>query len=377
MKHADEFRDPALVRALLARITPLADRLAGRLQRPLQVMEVCGGHTHTIFRHGLQDLLPPSLEFVHGPGCPVCVLPRGRVDDCLTIAGQPGVMLASYGDALRVPGSRLSLLQAKAEGADVRTVYSPLDALALAQRHPQREVVFFGLGFETTMPASALTVLQAQALGVANFLLFCNHATTAPTLEALLHTPDLCVDGFLGPGHVAMVTGMRPFEFIATRWRRPLVVTGFEPLDILQALWLLLRQLDDGRCEVENQYRRVVARDGNPAALAAIARVFEPRERFEWRGLGMVEGSGVRMRAEFAAFDAELRYALAERSVADAHEGRCAQVLTGVVKPDACPAFGRACTPATPLGALMVSSEGACAAQHQYARIRVHPPRAA
>lgn len=369
MKHADEFRDPELASALVANIAPLADRIAARLQRPAQVMEVCGGHTHTIFRYGLKELLPPSIEFVHGPGCPVCVLPMGRVDDCVAIAQQPGVIMTTFGDAMRVPGSRLSLLQAKAEGADVRTVYSPLDALKLAQKHPEREVVFFGLGFESTMPSTALTVLQAQALGVRNFSLFCNHITIVPTVTAILDAPDLRIDGFLGPGHVSMVIGTKPFEFIARRYHRPLVVAGFEPLDILQSLWMLLAQLDEGRCEVENQYKRVVSAAGNAQALQAMAQVFEPREFFEWRGLGSIEHSGARMRPAFAAFDAEQRFAVPNLSIADPQACQCAQVLTGAIKPFECNIFGTACTPETPLGALMVSSEGACAAHHQYSRV--------
>ncbi len=371
MKYADEFRDPALAASLVAEIQRLAGPLAAARGRPLQVMEVCGGHTHTIFRYGLQHLLPDSIQFVHGPGCPVCVLPMGRVDDCVAIAMQPQVILATFGDALRVPGSTHSLLQAKAEGADVRTVYSPLDALALAQAHPDRQVVFFGLGFETTMPSTALTVLQAEALGLRNFTLFCNHITIVPTVQAILDTPDLLLDGFLGPGHVSMVIGTRPYAFIAAQYKRPLVVAGFEPLDILQSLWMLLRQLDEGRCEIENQYRRVAPEAGNGPAMAAIDRVFELREFFEWRGLGSINHSGVRMRAAYAAFDAERRFAVPNLQVADPSGCQCGEVLKGQIRPQQCRLFGTQCTPETPLGALMVSSEGACAAYHQYARIPV------
>ncbi len=369
MKYADEFRDPALARSLVAEITRLADALTRRASRPLQVMEVCGGHTHTIFRYGLKDLLPPSIEFVHGPGCPVCVLPMGRVDDCVAIAEHPQVILATFGDAMRVPGSRRSLLQAKAGGADVRTVYSPLDALALARQHPDREVVFFALGFETTMPSTAMTVLQAEALGLRNFSLFCNHITIIPTVKAILDSPDLQIDGFLGPGHVSMVIGTRPYEFIAARYGRPLVVAGFEPLDILQSLWMVLRQIDEGRCEVENQYRRVAPDGGNGAALDAIQRVFELREFFEWRGLGSIDHSGVRMREAYAAFDAERRFSVPNLKIADPKSCQCGEVLKGIIKPQQCKVFGTLCTPETPLGALMVSSEGACAAYHQYSRI--------
>jgi hydrogenase expression/formation protein HypD len=376
MKYADEFRDPELAKSLVVQIIQLADRLAAGQSRPLQVMEVCGGHTHTIFRYGLKDLLPPSIEFVHGPGCPVCVLPMGRVDDCVAIAEHPQVIMTSFGDAMRVPGSKKSLLEAKAEGADVRTVYSPLDALKLAQAHPDREVVFFALGFETTMPSTAMTVLQAEALGVRNFSLFCNHITIVPTVKAILDSPDLQIDGFLGPGHVSMVIGTRPYEFISRQYHRPLVVAGFEPLDILQSLWMVLKQMDEGRCEVENQYKRVVPERGNGPALEAITRVFELREFFEWRGLGSIDHSGIRMRAAYAAFDAERRFSVPNLKIADPKSCQCGEVLKGIIKPPQCKVFGTLCTPATPLGALMVSSEGACAAHHQYARIAM-PPRAA
>lgn len=369
MKFADEFRDPELARSLVAEISRLADALAARKPRPLQVMEVCGGHTHTIFRYGLKDLMPPSLEFVHGPGCPVCVLPMGRVDDCVAIAEHPQVIMTTFGDAMRVPGSKKSLLQAKAEGADVRTVYSPLDALKLAQRHPDREVVFFGLGFETTMPSTAMTVLQAEAQGVRNFSLFCNHITIIPTVKAILDSPDLQIDGFLGPGHVSMVIGSRPYDFIAKQYQRPLVVAGFEPLDILQALWMVLQQMSEGRCEVENQYKRIAPEGGNPAALDAITRVFELREFFEWRGLGSIDHSGVRMRRAYAAFDAEQRFSVPNLKIADPKSCQCGEVLKGVIKPSQCKVFGTLCTPETPMGALMVSSEGACAAYHQYSRM--------
>jgi hydrogenase expression/formation protein HypD len=369
MKYADEFRDPALAKTLVAEVSRLADALASAMPRPLQVMEVCGGHTHTIFRYGLKDLLPPSLEFVHGPGCPVCVLPMGRVDDCVAIAEHPQVIMTTFGDAMRVPGSRKSLLQAKAEGADVRTVYSPLDALKLAQLHPDREVVFFGLGFETTMPSTAMTVLHAEALGLRNFSLFCNHITIIPTVKAILDSPDLQIDGFLGPGHVSMVIGSRPYDFIARHYRRPLVVAGFEPLDILQALWMVLKQMSEGRCEVENQYKRIAPEGGNAAALDAITRVFELREFFEWRGLGSIDHSGVRMREAYAGFDAERRFSVPNLKIADPKSCQCGEVLKGVIKPHQCKVFGTLCTPETPMGALMVSSEGACAAYHQYSRM--------
>ncbi len=366
MKYVDEFRDPDKAAALLAAISALARPLAEGRRRPLQIMEVCGGHTHTIFRYGIANMLPADLELVHGPGCPVCVLPMGRVDDCVAIAETPGVIFATFGDAMRVPGSRKSLLQAKAEGADVRMVYSPLDALALAGENPRREVVFFGLGFETTMPSTAFTILQAEAEGVANFSLFCNHITIIPTIKAILDSPELNLDGFLGPGHVSMVIGARPYDFIARHYRRPLVVAGFEPLDILHSIWLVLKQISEGRCEIENQYGRIAPQDGNPAALDAIARVFELREFFEWRGLGSIDHSGVRIRAAYAGYDAERKFAIPALHVADPKSCQCGEVLKGVIKPWQCKVFGGACTPETPLGALMVSSEGACAAYYQY-----------
>jgi hydrogenase expression/formation protein HypD len=377
MKFADEFRDPALAKRLVHEIGRLAPRLAAARARPLQVMEICGGHTHTIFRYGLKDLLPDSIEFVHGPGCPVCVLPMGRIDDVIAIAEHPQVIMTSFGDAMRVPGSRGSLLRAKSSGADVRTVYSPLDALALAIANPERDVVFFALGFETTMPSTAMTVLQAEALGVKNFSLFCNHITIIPTVKAILDSPDIQIDGFLGPGHVSTVIGNRPYDFIATRYHRPIVVAGFEPLDILQSLWMVLRQLDEGRCEVENQYTRIVPEDGNAVALDAITRVFELREFFEWRGLGSIDHSGVRVREAYARFDAERRYAVPNLKIADPKSCQCGEVLKGIIKPHQCKVFGTLCKPESPLGALMVSSEGACAAYYQYSRIAVRKPEAA
>ena len=368
MKYVDEFRDPVRARAVIESIDVLAERIMHKRTRALQIMEVCGGHTHSIFRFGLAELLPKTLEFVHGPGCPVCVLPMGIVDDCIAIAMRPEVIFTTFGDAMRVPGSRLSLLQARAAGADVRMVYSPLDALALARANPEREVVFFGLGFETTMPSTALTVQQAEREGIRNFALFCNHITIIPTIKAVLDSPDMQIDGFLGPGHVSMVIGSAPYRFIAARYRKPLVISGFEPLDVLQSVWMLLAQIDAGRCEIENQYARVADGDGNTAALAAISAVFELREFFEWRGLGSIDHSGVRMRERYAAWDAERRFPLPRQRIADPKACQCGEVLKGVIKPWQCKVFGKACTPETPLGALMVSSEGACSAYIQYAR---------
>jgi hydrogenase expression/formation protein HypD len=372
MRYVDEFRDPDKARRLVTEITRLAAPLAAARGRPQQVMEVCGGHTHTIFRYGLKAMLPEdSIEFVHGPGCPVCVLPMGRVDDCISLARDPRVILTTFGDAMRVPGSQGSLLHAKANGADVRMVYSPLDALQLARLNPEREVVFFALGFETTMPSTALTVLQARREGIRNFSLFCNHITIIPTIKAILDSPELTLDGFLGPGHVSMVIGNRPYDFIAEHYQRPIVVAGFEPLDLLQSLWMVLQQLAEGRCEVENQYKRIVPENGNAQALAALTEVFELREFFEWRGLGSIDHSGVRMREAFAGYDAERKFSLPNLKVADPAACQCGEVLRGVIKPQQCKLFGTSCTPERPLGALMVSSEGACAAYHVAADLKL------
>jgi len=366
MKYVDEFRDGERAAILEREIRALAPRLPRPPGRALQIMEVCGGHTHAIFRYGIEAMLPPELELVHGPGCPVCVLPMGRIDDCVAIAERPEVIFTTFGDAMRVPGSRKSLLQAKGDGADVRMVYSPLDALALARANPEREIVFFALGFETTTPSTALTVLQAEADGIANFSLFCNHITIVPTLRAILEGGDVNIDGFIGPGHVSMVIGTTPYDFIASAYRKPVVVAGFEPLDVLHSIYLLLRQLVEGRCEVENQYARVVPNAGNRTAMAAVERVFETREFFEWRGLGSIDGSGLRMRDAYAAFDAERKFAVPGLRVVDPAACQCGEVLTGAIKPWQCGIFGTACTPEAPLGALMVSSEGACAAYYRY-----------
>ncbi len=369
MKYVDEFRDPDRARALVADIRRLVARIPRARNRPLQIMEVCGGHTHTIFRYGIQQMLPEEVEFVHGPGCPVCVLPMGRVDNCVALAERPEVIFTTFGDAMRVPGSRKSLLGAKADGADVRMVYSPLDALTLARKNPDREVIFFGLGFETTMPSTAMTLIQAKAKGVRNFSLFCNHITIIPTIKAMLDSPELKLDGFLGPGHVSMVIGTRPYAFVAGHYRKPITIAGFEPLDVLQSMWMVLRQLAEGRCEVENQYGRVVPRDGNKAALAAIQEVFELRAFFEWRGLGSIDHSGVQIRASYADFDAERKFSVPAIKIADPKSCQCGEVLKGVIKPHECKVFGNACTPETPLGSLMVSTEGACAAYYNYGRL--------
>ena len=377
MRYVDEFRDPEKAKTLLKEITALSVRLQSGKTRPLQIMEVCGGHTHAIFRYGIETMLPDEIELVHGPGCPVCVLPMGRVDDCVRLAETPGVIFTTFGDAMRVPGSKKSLLQAKSEGADVRMVYSPLDSLRIARGNPDKQVVFFALGFETTMPSTAMTVLRAEAEGIANFSLFCNHITIIPTVKAILDSPELELDGFLGPGHVSMVIGNAPYRFIAEQYGKPIVVAGFEPLDVLHALWMVLKQLDEGRSEVENQYARVVAHGGNAVALDAISKVFELREFFEWRGLGSIDHSGVRMRKAYEAYDAEKKFAIRSVKIADPKSCQCGEVLKGVIKPWECKVFGAACTPETPLGALMVSSEGACAAYYQFGDVeKIHSRRA-
>ena len=370
MKYVDEYRDRAKADVLRREIETLAAGIDRAGSRPIQIMEVCGGHTHSIFRYGIEGMLPKSIELVHGPGCPVCVLPMGRVDDCVAIAELPGVIFTTFGDAMRVPGSKKSLLQAKADGADVRMVYSPMDALGLARRNPGREVVFFAIGFETTMPSTALTVLQAERDGVENFSVFCNHITIVPTIKAILDSPDLQLDGFLGPGHVSMVIGTAPYEFVARFYRKPMVISGFEPLDVLQSIWMVLKQIREGRCEIENQYARIGPDAGNAAALRAVGRVYELREFFEWRGLGSIDHSGVKMRDAYAHFDAERRFAVPNVKIADPKSCQCGEVLKGVLKPWQCKVFGLACTPETPLGALMVSSEGACAAYYQYGGVK-------
>jgi hydrogenase expression/formation protein HypD len=364
MRFVDEYRDPSAARALVNQITTLAGDDA------FKFMEVCGGHTHTIYRHGIEHILPSSVELVHGPGCPVCVIPMGRVDDAIAIAREPGVIFTSFGDMMRVPGSGgNNLLKAKAEGADVRFVYSPLDALRIAADNPDREVVFFAVGFETTAPSTALTLLQARVKGVRNFSVFSNHVTIVPPLRAILESPDLRLDGFLGPGHVSTVVGQRPYRFVAAQYGKPLVTAGFEPLDILQSVAMLLAQIREGRCEIENQYTRVVRDEGNPKALEVLAEVFELRPFFEWRGLGFISESALKLRPEFARFDVEERYRVPGVRVADPKACQCGEVLKGVIKPWECKVFGTACTPETPIGTCMVSSEGACAAYYNFGRM--------
>jgi hydrogenase expression/formation protein HypD len=363
MRFVDEYRDPAAARALVGRITDLAG------DDHFKFMEVCGGHTHTIYRHGIEHVLPTSVELVHGPGCPVCVIPMGRIDDAIAVAETPGVIFTSFGDMMRVPGSHGNLLEAKARGADVRFVYSPLDALRLAIEHPDRQVIFFAVGFETTAPSTAVTLLKARAERISNFTVFCNHVTIVPPIKAILESPDLRLDGFLGPGHVSTVVGNHPYRFVPEVYGKPLVTAGFEPLDILAAIAMLLLQIRQGRCEVENQYTRVVRDEGNPRALAILSQVFELRPHFEWRGLGFISQSALKLRPEFAEWDAELRYQVPGVRVADPKACQCGEVLKGVIKPWQCKVFGTACTPETPIGTCMVSSEGACAAYYNFGRL--------
>jgi len=360
VKYVDEFRDAGLARrtaAAIARITT----------RPWTLMEICGGQTHSIVRHGIDQLLPPGVTLLHGPGCPVCVTPAESIDTAVAIAGEPGVIFCSFGDMLRVPGHRGSLLAAKARGADVRMVYSPLDALRIARETPDRQVVFFAIGFETTAPATAMTVAQAARDGIENFSLLVSHVLVPPAIEALLSTPDNQVQGFLAAGHVCTIMGYWQYEPIAARYRVPIVVTGFEPIDLLQGLYLCIRQLEEGRAEVENPYSRSVRREGNRTAQDLMRRVFAVQKQ-RWRGIGEIADSGLGLAPEYARYDACLRFGHATTAPERPTECLSGEVLRGLRKPVDCPAFGTRCTPERPLGATMVSSEGACAAYYRYRR---------
>ncbi len=363
MKYVDEFRDGKVISKVAAEIRALADP-----RRDYRFMEVCGGHTHSIYRFALKDLLPPNIELVHGPGCPVCVLPMGRIDDGLSMAQDPGTIFTAFGDMMRVPGTKGSPLEHQARGMNVRIVYSPADALRLAERNPDKHVMFFAIGFETTAPSTAVTLKRARAMGIRNFSIFCNHVTILPAIRAILDSPDMRIDAFIGPGHVSTVIGCRPYEWIARNEGKPIVVSGFEPLDILQGVLMLLRQLREGRSEVENQYKRVVPWEGNRAALRAMADVFELRPYFEWRGMGFISQSALAIREEYAEWDAERRFSIPGVRVTDPKAAQCGEVLKGVLKPHQCKLFGKECTPEHPIGALMVSSEGSCAAYYNYER---------
>jgi hydrogenase expression/formation protein HypD len=362
MKYLSEYRDGAVAQGLIARIRQTATRR-------WTLMEVCGGQTHTIVRQGLDELLDGAVEMIHGPGCPVCVTPLEQIDKALTLAARPDVIFTSFGDMLRVPGSECDLLQVRARGGQIRVVYSPLDALELAIRTPEKQVVFFAVGFETTAPANAMAVWRAKELGVSNFSVLVSHVTVPPAMTAILDAPDNRVQGFLAAGHVCSVMGWTEYEPIAAQYRVPIVVTGFEPLDILEGMLLAVRQLEEGRHEVENQYVRSVRREGTPPAQELIREVFRLSDR-QWRGIGTIPRSGLTLREEYADFDAEIRFGLETLSVQEPAECRAGDVLRGNLKPRECPAFGTRCTPEHPLGAPMVSSEGACAAYYNYARFR-------
>ncbi|MBB4267106.1 hydrogenase formation protein HypD [Roseospira visakhapatnamensis] len=374
MKYVDEYRDAALGRGLARAIVA-----AVRPETRYNLMEFCGGHTHAIARHGLEDLLPGSVRLIHGPGCPVCVLPVGRLDMAIALVREHGVILCTYGDMMRVPGSGgTSLLQVKAEGGDVRMVYSTLDAVAVAQAHPDRAVVFFAIGFETTTPPTAMAVTRAEALDLRNFSVFCNHVLTPAAIQSLLDSPDVRdldggsvpLDGFIGPAHVSTVIGARPYAFFAEEYRKPVVITGFEPLDVLQAVLMLVRQINDGRAEVEVQYARAVTRRGNEKAQALVAGMFDLRKVFAWRGLGPVPYSALTFNTRYATWDAERRFALPDAAGRDPRGCDCGAILRGVKEPRDCRLFGTACTPEKPVGACMVSSEGACAAYWTHGRFR-------
>jgi len=379
VKYIDEFRDGALARNIAANIAREV-----KATRRYSFMEFCGGHTHALARYGVADLLPPNLRMIHGPGCPVCVLPIGRVDMGLRLALDAGVILCTYGDVMRVPASDgLSLMRAKARGADIRMVYSPLDALKLAVDNPRREVVFLAIGFETTTPPTALAIKQAAREGLKNFSVLCCHVLTPAAITHILESPEVLqygtveIDGFVGPAHVSIVIGSGPYEGFAKTHRKPVVIAGFEPLDVMQAILMLVRQVNDGRAEIENEFTRAVSREGNARAQAVTADVLEVRDTFEWRGLGEVPMSALQIRPEYALFDAEQRFDLNYRAVPDHKQCECGAILRGVKKPIDCKLFGTICTPDNPMGSCMVSSEGACAAHYSYGRFRDIPVVAA
>jgi len=372
LKYVDEFRDGTLAKGLAATIAAEADPA-----RRYSFMEFCGGHTHAISRYGVTDLLPANVRMVHGPGCPVCVLPIGRVDMAIELALKHGVILCTYGDCLRVPASGgLSLMKAKARGGDVRMVYSSADALKIAQDNRDRQVVFFAIGFETTTPPTAVVIKQAAALGLDNFSVLCCHVLTPSAISNILESPEVRelgtvpLDGFIGPAHVSTVIGYAPYEFFAEEFRKPVVIAGFEPLDVMQAILMLVRQVNEGRAEVENEFSRAVSREGNLKAQNLVSEIFELRREFEWRGLGLVPYSALKIRAEYARYDAETRFPLGYRSVADNKACECGAILRGVKRPQDCKLFGTVCTPENPIGSCMVSSEGACAAHYTYGRYK-------
>ena len=368
MKYLEEFQDPALAERLL-------DDISATVTRPWAMMEVCGGQTHSIIRHGLDQLLPDGIELIHGPGCPVCVTPLEVIDKALEIASRPDVIFCSFGDMLRVPGSEKDLFRVKSAGGDVRVVYSPMDALTIARENPDRQVVFFGIGFETTAPPNAMTVYQAKKLGIENFSLLVSHVKVPPAIEAIMTSPVCRVQAFLAAGHVCTVMGTHEYPPLAERFEVPIVVTGFEPLDILEGIRRTVHQLEEGRHEVENAYPRAVQEDGNPAAIAMLEDVFEVTDR-AWRGIGMIPQSGWRLSEKYRQYDAEHRFAVGDIQTQESTVCRSGEVLQGLIKPHECEAFGTVCTPRNPLGATMVSSEGACAAYYLYRRLSVPDARA-
>jgi hydrogenase expression/formation protein HypD len=372
MKYIDEFRDGELAKGLAAAIRQIADPA-----RKYHFMEFCGGHTHAISRYGVTDLLPPNVRMIHGPGCPVCVLPIGRVDMAIRLALEAGATLCTYGDTLRVPASEgLSLMKAKARGGDIRMVYSSADAVSIAQQNPEKQVVFFAIGFETTTPPTAVAIKQAQALGLKNFSVLCCHVLTPAAISNILESPEVRqwgtvpLDGFIGPAHVSTIIGSRPYEFFAEEYRKPVVIAGFEPLDVMQAILMLVKQVNEGRAVVENEFSRAVTRDGNLKAQNLVSELFELRRSFEWRGLNEVPYSALRIRKEYAEFDAEKRFDIAYKTVPDNKACECGAILRGVKRPQDCKIFGTVCTPENPVGSCMVSSEGACAAHYTYGRYK-------
>jgi hydrogenase expression/formation protein HypD len=372
MKYVDEFRNHELAATLAGAIAREVDS-----GRTYHLMEFCGGHTHAIFRYGVQDLMPANVDFVHGPGCPVCVLPVRRLDDAVELAERHGVILCTYGDMMRVPGTRQrSLIRAKADGADIRMIYSTQDALKIARDNPGRQVVFFAIGFETTTPPTAVAILQARAEGLDNFSVFCNHVLTPAAIQHILQSPEVrelgtvTIDGFLGPSHVSSIIGSDPYEFFAEEFQKPVVIAGFEPLDVMQSTLMLIRQINQGRHEVENEYTRVVKRAGNLKAQSLVSDVFELRSTFEWRGLGTVPYSALKIRAAYADLDAEQRFEISAKASREVKSCECPAILRGAKKPTDCKLFGTVCTPDNPIGSCMVSSEGACAAYWTYGRFR-------
>jgi len=377
MKYIDEFRDGSVAQKIAARLRDEA--MPGR---QYSFMEFCGGHTHAISRYGITEVLPVNVRMIHGPGCPVCVLPIGRIDLAIQLALDKGAIVCTYGDTMRVPASdSLSLVRAKARGGDIRMVYSATDALQIARQNPGREVVFFAIGFETTTPPTALAIRNAHREGLANFSVLCCHVLTPSAITHILESPEVRqygtvpIDGFVGPAHVSIVIGSAPYEHFAQEYRKPVVIAGFEPLDVMQAVLMLVRQVNEGRSEVENEFTRAVTSEGNLTAQALVSEVFELRTSFEWRGLGEVPYSALKIRPAFANFDAERRFGLGYRPVADNKACECGAILRGVKKPTDCKIFGTVCTPENPMGSCMVSSEGACAAHYSYGRFRDIPVR--